>query len=57
MVDASLFDDLFLGGALAAFLYHAHAQQGWPEPEGTRQRANQLYGQTLATRNRGGRCP
>jgi hypothetical protein len=46
-----ILDDLFMGCALAAFLEQAEAQQGWPDPEATRQRAYRLYEDALAEKN------
>jgi hypothetical protein len=45
-----IFDDLFLGCALAAFLEQAHAEQGWPDPEATRRRTFRLYEDALAAK-------
>jgi hypothetical protein len=47
-----LLDDLFHGCALRAFLEQAHADQAWPDPEATRQRAYAYYEQELADRKR-----
>jgi hypothetical protein len=44
-------DGLFHACAFAAFVEQAHAQQGWPASEATRQRAYQLYEQALAEKN------
>jgi hypothetical protein len=46
-----ILDGLFHACAFAAFLEQAHAQQGWPDSEATRQRAYQLYEQALAEKN------
>ena len=46
-----ILDDLFHGCALAAFLEQAHAQQGWPDAEATRQLAYRMYEEALADRN------
>ena len=52
-----ILDDLFMGCALTAFLEQAHARQGWPDPEATRQRAYQLYEEALAEKNSRPRRP
>ena len=46
-----IFDDLFLGCALTAFLQVACEQRAMPEAEVTRRRAYQLYEDALRTRN------
>jgi hypothetical protein len=42
-LDPEIFDDLFLGCALAAFLEQAAIQRGSPDSEATRRRAYQFY--------------
>ncbi len=49
--DDEIFDDLFHGCALAAYLDQAHEQQGWPDPEATRRRAYRYYENALAEKN------
>jgi hypothetical protein len=46
-----ILDGPFHACAFAAFVEQAHAQQGWPDSEATRQRAYQLYEQALAEKN------
>ena len=46
-----ILDGLFHGCALTAFLEQAQAEQGWPNPEATRQRAYLLYEQALVEKN------
>jgi hypothetical protein len=46
-----ILDGLFHACAFAAFLEQAHARQGWPDSEATRQRAYQLYEHALAEKN------
>jgi hypothetical protein len=46
-----ILDGVFHACAFAAFLEQAHARQGWPDSEATRQRAYQLYEQALAEKN------
>jgi hypothetical protein len=46
-----LFDDLFHGCALAAFVEQASAEQTWPDPEATRRLAYRLYEDALAEKN------
>lgn len=46
-----ILDGLFHACAFAAFVEQAHARQGWPDSEATRQRAYQLYEQALAEKN------
>jgi hypothetical protein len=52
MTDDDILDDLFHACALRAFLERAHADQGWPNPEDTRQRAYALYEEELAAGKR-----
>jgi hypothetical protein len=49
-----IWDDLFHGCALAAFLEQAAAAGGWPDPEATRQRAYSYYEKALAERGAAG---
>lgn len=46
-LDPEIFDDLFHGCALAAFLEQAALQQGPPCPEQTRRRAYRLFEEAL----------
>lgn len=46
-----LFDDLFHGCALTAFLQQSIHQRDWPCPEATRRRAYRLYEDALAAKN------
>jgi hypothetical protein len=46
-----LLDDLFLGCALLAFVEQATIEQGWPDSEATRQRADRHYEEALAEKN------
>lgn len=48
----NILDDLFQGCALQAFLEQARRQQDWPDMNATKQRAYQLYEETLAEKNR-----
>ena len=43
-------DDLFHSCALRAFVEQSQIDQGWPNPEATRQLAYLLYEQALAER-------
>lgn len=47
-----IFDDLFQYCAFTAYLEQAAIQQGWPDSEGTRQRAFRLFEEALAEKNR-----
>jgi hypothetical protein len=49
----SILDDLFHGCALVAFVEQSRQEQGWPQPEATRQRAYDLYERLLASRHQG----
>lgn len=53
MTDDDIFDDLFLGCALAAFIDQAIEQLGPPDMEATRRRAYRLYESELAEKNAG----
>jgi hypothetical protein len=44
-------DSLWHGCALAAYLDQAAEQQGWPDSEATKRRANDYYEQALRERN------
>jgi hypothetical protein len=46
-----IFDDMFLGCALAAYLEQARIQQGWPDCEPTRELAYRKYEDALAEKN------
>ena len=46
-----IFDDLFLGCALTAFLQVAFEQGAIPDSEATRRRAYDLYEEALRARN------
>jgi hypothetical protein len=48
----NVLDDLFHGCALAAFVEQACRAGGWPESETVRQRAYDLYEQSLSERSR-----
>ena len=50
-LDDDIFDDLFHGCALAAFVEQSRLQQDWPDREQTRQRAIRLYEQALRAKN------
>jgi hypothetical protein len=50
-LDPDIFDDLFHGCALAAYLEQAAIQQGWPDMEATRRRAFAHFEKALAERN------
>ncbi len=50
-LDPDIFDDLFHGGAWAAFLDQGHIEGGLPDSEATRRRAYQYYEEELRTRN------
>ena len=52
-LDDDIFDDLFHGCALAAFVEQSRLQQDWPDREQTRQRAIRLYEQALRGKNCG----
>jgi hypothetical protein len=43
---------LFHACAWEAYLHQSHAQQGWPHPEATRQRAFAHYEQALPEKSR-----
>jgi hypothetical protein len=47
-----IFDDLFHGCALVAFVQIALATGDWPDPESTRRRAYELYEEALAKKGR-----
>ena len=49
-----IWDDLFLGCALAAYVAEARAARGVPDPEATRRRAYRLYEEQLARDRAGG---
>ena len=53
MTDAydEILDGLFHGCALAAYLDQAAEQQGWPDSEATKRRANDHYEQALREKN------
>jgi len=51
MTDDPIWSDLFHHCALVAFLEQAIAEQGWPDPEMTRQRAYRMYEAALAKKN------
>jgi hypothetical protein len=51
MSDGHIFDDLFHGAALAAFVEQACREQGWPCPDATRWLAYRYYEEGLAARN------
>jgi hypothetical protein len=51
-LDPDIFDDLFHGCALTAFLQEARLHQAWPDREQTRRRAYRLYEQQLACQPR-----
>ncbi len=51
-LDEDIFDDLFHGCALAAFVEQGHLQKAWPDREQTRRRAFQLYEERLARTER-----
>jgi len=46
-----ILDAHFHGCGLAAFLYEAHAQQAWPDPEATCRIAYRLYERALTEKN------
>jgi hypothetical protein len=46
-LDPDIFDDLFLGCALAAYLEQAAIEQGFPDSEATRRRAYRYYEEEL----------
>jgi hypothetical protein len=46
-----IFDDLFHGCAVAAFVDQAAEERGWPDPEATRRRAYRYYEEELALKN------
>lgn len=46
MTPDPIWDEPFHACAFAAFVQEARKQQGWPDPEATRQRAYELYEQT-----------
>jgi hypothetical protein len=46
-----IFDDLFHGCALAAYLDQAAIVQGWPDQEATRRVAFDLYEDALRAKN------
>jgi hypothetical protein len=55
MLDPELFDDLFLGCALTAYVDQMAAGKIWPpDSEATRVRAYRYYEEALADKN--GRC-
>lgn len=43
MTSDPILDDLFHGVIWAAYVQQAREQQGWPDPEKTRQRAYKIY--------------
>jgi hypothetical protein len=47
-----ILDGLFHACALRAYLDQATAQQGWPDPDATRRRADDYYERALAEKNR-----
>lgn len=48
MTDDDIFDDLFHGCAIAAFIDQAIEERGPPDMEATRRRAYQLYEEAMA---------
>ena len=44
--DDPIWDELFHWCAFAAFIEEAHAAQGWPDPEKTRQLAYKVFEDT-----------
>jgi hypothetical protein len=47
-----ILDELFHGCAFAAWLDQAAKEQGWPDSEATRRRANHYYEEALAEKHR-----
>jgi hypothetical protein len=50
--DDDILGGLFHGCALAAYLDQAAAEQGWPDSEATKRRANRYYEDALSEKNR-----